>query len=211
MKVLLVNGSPHENGSTYTALTAAAEALKDGGIGTEFFWIGNKPVPGCIACRTCAKTGKCFVDDVVNDFRKLAAEADGFVFGTPVYYASAAGSMVSFMDRVFFSESLGNGGNAFRLKPAATVVVARRGGTTSTFEQINKYLTISQMPVVSSCYWNMAHGNSPDEIRQDTEGMQIMRVLGRNIAYLLNCLEAGRKVGVKPPENEMRIYTNFIR
>ena len=211
MKVLLVNGSPHKNGCTYTALNEAAKALNSEGIDTEFFWIRNKPISGCHACNNCETTGYCFIDDVVNEFRKLAAGADGFLFGTPVYYASANGSMISFMDRVFYSESYGNNGAAFYLKPAATVISARRAGTTATFDQMNKYFTIAQMPIVSSRYWNMVHGMEPGEVLRDKEGLFVMRVLGRNMAYILKCIEAGTKAGVPLPKSEARVITNFIR
>ena len=211
MKVLLVNGSPHENGCTYTALAEAGKALNGEGIDTDFYWIGNDPISGCLACYRCKEAKGCVINDKVNEFRKLAAEIDGFIFGTPVYYASANGSMISFMDRVFYSESFGNEGKAFFMKPAAAVVSARRAGTTAAFDQMNKYFTISQMPVVSSRYWNMVHGNKPEEVAKDEEGLLIMRVLGRNMAYLLKCFEAGKKTGVSLPKTEARIATNFIR
>jgi len=211
MKVMLVNGSPHKNGCTHAALMEAAKELNNEGIDTEVFWIGINPISGCTACMGCESTGRCFIDDGVNEFRKLAAEADGFLFGTPVYYASANGSMISFMDRVFFSEHRGNDGKAFYMKPAAAVISARRAGTTFTFDQINKYFTISQMPVVSAQYWNMVHGMAPDEVRKDVEGMYTMRVLGRNMAYILKCLEAGSKAGLPLPKGETPAKMNFIR
>ena len=211
MKVLLVNGSPHEKGCTFTALTEAAKALNGEGIETGFFWIGNKPVPGCSACYHCKEAGSCITDDVVSDFRKLASDAAGFIFGAPVHYASACGTMVSFMDRVFYSETFGNGGKAFYMKPAAAVVSARRAGTTAAFDQLNKYFTIAQMPVVSSRYWNMVHGNAPEDVLKDAEGLYTMRVLGRNMAYILKCLEAGAGAGVPLPKSEPRVITNFIR
>jgi len=211
MKVLLVNGSPNEKGCTYTALAEAGKTLNSEGIKTDFFWIGNKPIHGCTACYGCRKKGHCCTDDIVNEFRKLASGFDGFIFGTPVYYASANGSLISFMDRVFFSESLGNDGKAFYLKPAAAVVSARRAGTTAAFDQMNKYFTISQMPVVSSRYWNMVHGSKPEDVQKDGEGLYIMRVLGRNMAYILKCLDAGVKAGIESPRIEPRVATNFIR
>ena len=211
MKVLLVNGSPHEKGCTFTALTEVAGALNGEGVDTEFFWIGNKPISGCVACKGCEVAGQCVIDDKVNEFRKLIGGADGFIFGTPVYYAAVNGSMASFMDRLFFSEALGNGGKSFRLKPAAAVISARRAGTTATFDQMNKYFTISQMPVVSSRYWNTVHGIAPEDVRKDGEGLYVMRVLGRNMAYLLKCLEAGAKSGVPLPKEETPVVTNFIR
>jgi multimeric flavodoxin WrbA len=211
MKVLLVNGSPRKNGCTYTALTEVAKTLNSEGIDTDFFWIENEAIQGCISCYSCKAAGQCSIDDGVNKFRKLAAGADGFIFGTPVYYASGNGSMISFMDRVFYSESMGNEGKAFFMKPAAAVVSARRAGTTAAFDQMNKYFTISQMPIVSSRYWNMVHGMKAEDVLKDEEGLYIMRVLGRNMAYILKCFEAGGKAGVALPKSETRIVTNFIR
>ena len=209
MKVLLVNGGPHKEGCTYTALNEVAEELHNQGIETEIFWIGIKPISGCIACHKCSENGKCVFDDVVNEFAKKAKKADGFIFGTPVHYAAASGAMTSFMDRLFYSTS--SDLNIFRLKPAATVVSARRAGTTATFEQLNKYYTITQMPVISSRYWNMVHGSNPEEVKKDEEGMQIMRILGKNMAYYLKCIEAGKEKGIRPPEPEKVTFTNFIR
>ena len=211
MKVLLVNGSPNEKGCTYTALAEAGKAIEDEGLKTEFFWIGNKPVPGCIACAACATSGQCHIDDGVNEFRRLAAEADGFIFGTPVYFASANGSLMSFMDRVFFSEAMGNNCETFYMKPASSIASARRAGTTASLDQINKYFAFAQMPVVSSRYWNVVHGMSPDEVMKDEEGMYTMRVLGRNMAYLVKCLNSAKQAGLPLPKNEAPIWTNFIR
>jgi multimeric flavodoxin WrbA len=208
MKVILVNGSPHEKGCTFTALNEVARTLNEEGITTEFFWIGTKPISGCIACRKCFETKICAISDCVNDFKELAKSADGFIFGSPVHYAGASGAMTSFADRVFYSEM---GSKTFYLKPAACVLSARRAGTTAAFDQLNKYFTINQMPVISSKYWNMVHGNRPEEVLQDLEGMQIMRVLGRNMAWFLKCKEAGLKAGVPWPKQEGFIATNFIR
>jgi multimeric flavodoxin WrbA len=210
MKVLLVNGSPHEKGCTYTALEEVAATLNAEGVETEIFHIGNKPISGCIACRKCLELGRCVFHDSVNDFLELAQAADGFVFGSPVHYASAGGAITSFMDRLFFANML-SGKQAFYLKPAAAIVSARRAGTTATFEQLNKYFTISEMPVISSHYWNMVHGSTPDDVKKDLEGLQIMRTLGRNMAWFLKCKEAGIKAGVALPEREKRVSTNFIR
>ncbi len=207
MKVMLVNGSPHEKGCTYTALCEVAETLNKEGIETEIFWIGNKPVGGCIACGQCREIGKCVFDDVVNVFQQKAKEADGFVFGSPVHYAAASGNLTAFMDRLFYSGAKAD----YFMKPAAAVTSARRAGTTATFDQLNKYFTIQQMPIVSSRYWNMVHGSNAEQAKQDTEGMFTMRVLGRNMAYLLKCQEAGRKAGVELPEQEEPVWTNFIR
>ncbi len=210
MKVLLVNGSPHPKGCTYTALEEVAKTLNEEGIETEIFHIGAKPISGCIACHSCSKTGECVFHDCVNDFLALAKDADGFVFGSPVHYAAASGALTSFMDRAFYSD-MPSGGSAFYLKPAAAIVSARRAGTTAAFDQLNKYFTISEMPVISSCYWNMVHGSTPEEVKQDLEGLQIMRVLGRNMAWFLKLKEAGAKAGVPLPKKEKRFFTNFIR
>lgn len=210
MKVLLVNGSPHKEGCTYTALSEAARALNDEGIDTEIVWIQNKPIGGCIACGGCKGKGKCVFDDIVNEVKEKAYEADGFIFGTPVHYASASGNMTAFMDRLFYSGSK-MGEQAFYMKPAAAVTSARRSGTTATFDQMNKYFTISQMPIVSSRYWNMVHGACAEEVTEDGEGLWTMRVLGKNMAYMLKCFEAGRKAGVMLPAAEEPVITNFIR
>ena len=210
MNVLLVNGSPHANGCTYTALEEVAKTLNTEGIGTEIFQIGTKPLAGCIACESCAKTGRCVFSDGVNDFVDLAKDADGFIFGSPVHYASAGGASTSFMERIFFSDMLA-GRQSFYLKPAAAIVSARRAGTTATFDQLNKYFTISEMPVISSRYWNMVHGFTPEDVKKDLEGLQTMRVLARNMAWFLKCKEAGIKAGVTFPEREETILTNFIR
>jgi multimeric flavodoxin WrbA len=211
MKVLLVNGSPHQKGCTHRALSEVASTLNEEGVETEIFWIGNKPLSGCIACRHCAETGKCVFNDKVNEFLGIAKDADGFIFGTPVHYAAASGAMTSFMDRAFFSDLVGNGNSTFCLKPAAAVVSARRAGTTVTFDQINKYFTIQQMPIISSVYWNMVHGAEPQDVEQDGEGLYTMRVLARNMAYFLKCKEAGEKAGIPLPRVEERVSTNFIR
>lgn len=206
MKVILVNGSPHENGCTRAALDEAAEALNKNGIETEIFWVGNKPVQGCIGCMACKKTGRCFSADNVNEFTEKAKSADGFIFGTPVHYAAASGSITSFMDRAFYS-----GGKALTGKPAAAIVSCRRGGASAAFDQMNKYFTINCMPIVSSQYWNQVHGTTPEEVRKDEEGMQTMRTLANNMAWLLKCIEAGKEKGIVFPEREPFIRTNFIR
>lgn len=210
MKVILVNGGPHKEGCTYTALAEVAKALNEEGIDTEFIWLGVKPIAGCIACRKCFADKKCAAfDDIVNEFAKKAKEADGFVFGSPVHYAGASGAITSFMDRVFYSNITSP--EVFRLKPAAAVCSARRAGTTATLDQLYKYFSISQMPVITSRYWNMVHGTDPDEVRQDEEGMQVMRILGKNMAYHLKCKEIAKKHGITPPEQEKITFTNFIR
>ncbi len=206
MKVLLVNGSPHKQGCTNVALQEVEKTLNANDIQTEIFQVGNRPVSGCIACGKCAETGKCCIDDVVNDFIDIVNQYDGFVFGSPVHYAAASGSLTSFMDRAFYGRS-----HLFSLKPAAAVVSCRRGGASAAFDQINKYFTMNNMPVVTSQYWNMVHGNTPEEVKKDAEGLQTMRMLGTNMAWLLKCIDSGRKTGVPFPEQEARIKTNFIR
>jgi multimeric flavodoxin WrbA len=210
MKVLLVNGSPHKEGCTHTALIEVAETLNDEGIDTEIFWIGIKPIVGCIACRTCAKNGRCAFKDSVNDFLDIAKGADGFIFGSPVHFAAATGAITSFMDRVFFTD-LQSGKQSFYLKPTAAVISARRAGTTATFDQLNKYFTISGMFVIGSRYWNMVHGAKPEDVAKDLEGLQTMRMLARNMAFFLKCKEAGINAGVHLPNLEAPIFTNFIR
>ena len=210
MKVLLTNGSPHRKGCTYTALCEAADALNKNGIDTDIFWIGNKALSGCIGCRSCRKNGVCVFEDTVNEFLDLAGDYDGFVFGTPVHWGAASGSMTSFLDRVFYADLNGQG-NRFYLKPAAAVVSARRAGTTATWDQINKYFALMQMPIITSRYWNIVHGQNPEEARQDLEGMQTMRILGKNMAFFLQCKDMALKMGISLPEQEETVYTNFIR
>ncbi|WP_346664694.1 flavodoxin family protein [uncultured Mailhella sp.] len=206
MQVLLVNGSPHAKGCTFTALSEIAAELEKQGIGSQIFQLGTQPIAGCIGCGACRKTGRCFRDDKVNEALALVPEFDGFVFGSPVYYASASGQLESFLDRLFFS-----GSSLFANKPGAAVVSCRRGGASAAFEQINKYFGMNNMPVVTSIYWNQVHGNTPDEVRQDAEGLQTMRQLARNMAWMLRCFEAGKAAGVPLPEKEPVIRTNFIR
>lgn len=211
MKVLLLNGSPHGAGTTYTALAEVASTLAEEGIETEIVQLGTKALNGCTACLKCRTLGKCALGetDGVNDFLEKASKADGFVFGAPVHYASAAGAVKAFMDRLFYAE--GNSGQGrFYLKPAAAVIAARRGGTTAAFDQMNKYFTVSSMPVISSQYWNMVHGANGEDAKKDLEGMQTMRTLARNMAWFLRCKEAGERAGVARPKLEERVRTNFI-
>ena len=205
MKVLLVNGSHHENGCTYTALAEVEKALQANGIETEIYWIGQNQTSGCKGCWACKKIRKCVIDDGLNEFVEKAAGFDGYVFGSPVYYASAAGALVSFMDRLFYS-----GGRNLAYKPAAAVVSCRRAGASTTFDVINKYFTINNMPIVGSNYWNEIHGNTAEEAAKDEEGLQTMRVLGNNMAWLLKCIELGKLEGLEPVK-EKKIMTNFIR
>ena len=207
MKVLLINGSPKSKGCTYTALCEVAKELEKENIEAEIFHVGNQPIRGCMACGGCSNgSEKCvFNDDTVNIALEKAKEADGFIFGSPVHYAAASGMITSFLDRFFYA------GNCFQYKPGAAIVSCRRGGATAAFDQLNKYFTISNMPIVSSQYWNMVHGNTPEEVKQDLEGMQTMRLLGKNMAWLLNSIEAGKRTGITLPERESRAVTNFIR
>ena len=206
MKVLLVNGSPKPKGCTYTALCEIKAELERNGVDAEIFHIGSKPIAGCLGCKACVKLGKCIQEDIVNESLEKFKEADAYVFGTPVHYAAASGGITSFLDRLFYS----NGKN-FADKPGAVIVSCRRGGATAAFDQLNKYFTISNMPVVSSQYWSMVHGNTPEEVVQDIEGMQTMRTLAKNMAWLLKCIEAGDKAGVIRPQREAKINTNYIR
>lgn len=206
MKVLLFNGSPRVKGCTYTALTEVAKTLEANGVDTEIIHIGGHVVSGCKACGYCSKNGKCVNNDVLNEVIEKVKSADGYVFGSPVHYASASGDITSFLDRLFYVCS-----GSMAYKPGCALCTCRRGGATAAVEQLNKYFTINNMPVVSSNYWNMAHGNTPEEVVQDKEGMQIMRGLGKNMAWLLKCIEAGKANGVTMPEKEDKIKTNFIR
>ncbi len=210
MKVLLVNGSPHKEGCTYTALCEASYALNINGIGTDMFWVTSRPISGCIACHKCRELNRCVLEDSVNEFLELAGDYDGFVFGTPVHWGGASGAMTSFLDRAFYAD-LNGGGNRFMLKPAAAVISARRAGTTAAWDQMNKYFGLMQMPIITSRYWNMVHGTAPEEVRQDLEGMQTMRILGHNMAYFLKCREVGSKLGIPLPPQETTTFTNFIR
>lgn len=207
MKVLLVNGSAKEKGCTYTALSEIGKVLEQEGLETEILWLGAGPLRDCIGCGQCntRHPGCIFDDDGINRIIEKAAGADGFVFGTPVYYAHPSGRILSALDRLFYA-----GKSAFAHKPGAAVASARRAGTTASVDVLNKYFTISEMPVVSSSYWNMVHGNKPEEVLQDREGLQIMRNLARNMAWLIKCIEAGKNQGIFIPENEYTEKTNFI-
>ncbi len=211
MKVMLVNGSPHKSGATKRALDEIANTLEAEGIEVGRFWVGNKPLSGCLGCGYCGTHGgECVCHDAVNEFNALAASYDGYIFGTPVHYAAASGALTSFMDRSFYSQASG-GLDFYPLKPAASVVVARRGGCASTFDQINKYFTILQMPIISATYWNMVYGANADDAEQDAEGLRTMRVLAHNMAYFLRCREAAQAAGVALPPVEPPARTNFIR
>lgn len=205
MKVLLLNSSPHKNGTTYTALCECARALNEQGIETEIYQLGSKPIQDCIGCAKCRTLGKCIFSDSVNEFCEKAKQADGFIFGTPVYYAHPTGQLLSFMDRCFYS-----GGMHFAFKPAAAVSASRRAGGVTSMDVTNKYFSINQMPIVSSTYWNEPHGKNGEEVKSDAEGMATMYNLGRNMAWLLRCIEAGKNAGVEYPQNE-KVLTNFVR
>ena len=206
MKVLLINGSPNEKGCTYTALNEIRGKLQEHRIETEIFHIGKNPISGCIDCGQCGSTGRCAIGDEVNYILDKLDEFDGIVVGSPVYYAGPTGQLCAFLDRLFScSESRMTG------KVAAAIVSCRRGGSTAAFDRLNKYFTISKMVVASSQYWNHVHGNTPDEVLKDIEGLQTMRSLGESIAWLLKSIESGRKADVPAPDYEKKVYTNFIR
>ena len=207
MKVLLLNGSTRKNGCTYLALSEAAKALNGRDVETEIIQMGGGPVRDCTGCNGCAGKGQCvFSDDIVNEMIAKAKKADGFVFGSPVYYAHPSGQILSLLDRVFCA-----GAEVFAHKPAAAVVTARRAGTTASLDVLNKYLLDAEMPIVSSTYWNMVFGPAPELVEQDKEGLQTMRNMGRNMAWLLRCIEAGRQQGPTPPKAEREHWTNFNR
>lgn len=204
MKVILVNGSPHEHGTTYAALNIVAGQLQEEGIETEIFWVGNKPIMGCQGCGQCGKNGRCWYgEDTVNAFLEKAETADGFVFGTSIHFAGTTGFIKSFMDRAFCGKSA-----PYAYKPAAAVIAGRRAGSTSAFDDMNKYFAINCMPIVSSNYWNEVHGSKAEDVAKDEEGCQTMRILGRNMAWLLKCIHQS---GIAVPEMEKKIKTNFIR
>ena len=211
MKVLLLNGSPHKDGCTYMALLEIQKTLKEEGVDSEIYQIGTEPIAACKACYACGKLGKCIIDDKVNDFIQYAELFDGFIFGTPVHYAAASGGITAFLDRVFFTAFRGGKGHIFMHKPGAAIASARRAGTTTALDQINKYFSITQMPIISGRYWNMVHGANHYDVMQDKEGMQNMRILARNMAWHLKCKEAGEKAGIQLPKQEEVIFTNFIR
>ena len=211
MKVLLFNGSPHKNGCTYTALEEISKTLTEEGIESEIYQIGIKSLTPCRGCFACAKIGRCVInDDDVNNFVEKCKEFDGFVFGSPVHYGSADGGITAFLDRAFFVNFTG-GKKVFEHKPGAAIVSARRSGTTAALDQLNKYFAITEMPMISGRYWNMVHGATPDEVKQDLEGMQNMRILARNMAWFLKLKEAGQKAGIEMPKQEEIVFTNFIR
>lgn len=205
MKVLMINGSPNEKGCTYTALSEIADTLKKHDIESEILYLGKTPVAGCIACGKCAGTGRCVFDDKVNETAERIDTFDAVILGSPVYYAGPSGQISSFLDRLFYIA-----GSKMAGKFGASVVSCRRGGASASFDRLNKYFTISNMHIVGSQYWNQVHGNTPEQVRKDEEGLQTMRTLGENMAWLLKCIEAGNKAGVPKPAYEPKLRTNFI-
>ena len=207
MNVLLINGSPHKNGCIFTALSEIAGELEKQDTKTRIFHIGTNAIRGCIACGKCEETGYCtYSDDPVNECIDLMKKADGIIVGSPVHYASPNGALLALLDRAFFASS-----DAFVYKPAAAIVSCRRGGAATAFDVLNKYFTISNMPIVSSQYWNQVHGQTPEEVRQDLEGLQVMRTLGRNMAWLLKCIHVAKETVPYPEQESVRYWTNFIR
>lgn len=206
MKVLLVNGSPNKSGCTNEALIEVAKALQENGIDTEIYWIGNRPISGCLGCGACFESKRCVIKDKVNEFLDKCCEADGFIFGSPVHFAGPSGFIQPFMDRVFYGKA-----SLFKGKPAACIISCRRAGGLSTFDRLNKYFMYSCMPVVSSNYWNGVYGALPEQVKDDKEGLQTMQVLGNNMAWLLKCIELGKNNGVCFPKIEKKIMTSFYK
>ena len=206
MKVILLNGSPKNNGNTFIALNVVSKSLNVEGIDTEIVHVGSKPIRGCLACGQCNNLKECVTRDLVNEVLAKFKDADGLIVGSPVYYASPAGTLISFLDRLFFSAKFDK-----TMKVGASVAVARRGGTTATFDVLNKYFTISNMPIVSSNYWNNVHGAAPGEAKEDAEGLQTMRRLGKNMAFLIKAIRLAKESIPLPTLDEQRQITNFIR
>ena len=212
MKVLMLNGSHNQNGSTRAGLDEMAKVFSAEGVETEIVTVGGKPVADCIACGKCAELKRCvFANDAVNDFAEKAKTSDGFVFGSPVYYAHPSGRIQSFLDRLFFSTMNADRYASLRHKPCASIVVARRAGTSASFDVLNKYATISQMITVGSTYWNEFHALTKEDVPEDAEGVQTLRNLARNMAYVMKCLKAGRDAGIMPPATKEEVFTNFVR
>ena len=204
-KVILLNGSPHKDGTTYRALKEVAETLEREGVLAEIIHVGHLTVKGCSGCYACGKLGKCVHDDIVNEIAEKFKEADGLIIGSPVYYASPNGAFLAQLDRLFYSSRFNKS-----MKIGASVVAARRGGCTASFDVLNKYFTISDMPIVSARYWNQVHGKNAEEAERDLEGLHTMRGLGRNMAFLIKCIRLGKEQ-LPPIEKESKVYTNFIR
>lgn len=207
MKVLMINGSPNQFGSTYTALKHIADSLTEEDISSEIIWLGDKPIQDCVGCDACKKLGKCiFDDDIVNEILEKSKLAHGFIFGSPVYYASPSGRIISALNRLFYA-----GAQHFAFKPASSIVTARRAGTTASLDVLNKYFLINQMPIVSSTYWNMIFGRTADELNRDSEGIQTLKLVGKNMAWILKCINIANCRGENHPQIENKIHTNFIR
>jgi len=206
MKILLINGSPNEHGCTFTALSEVAGTLNKHGVETEIVYLGKKPIAGCIACMKCFETGHCFRDDIVKELQSRLNEFDGIILGSPVYYSNPTGQILSFAQRLFFCKESEMAG-----KLGASVVSCRRGGASATFESLNQFFTICNMPVVPSQYWNSVHGFTPDDVRKDAEGLQTMRSLAENMVWMLRCIKAGEMNGINVPDYEPRLRTHFIR
>jgi len=206
MKVLLINGSPNARGCTYTALSEIVKTLDKHAIDSEIYHIGTKPIAGCIACGKCKSGAPCIFDDGLNEIAARLDEFDALIVGAPIYYAGPSGQSTAFLDRLFYSTA-----GKLTGKPGAAIVSCRRGGASAGFDRLLKYFSINSMPIVTSQYWNQVHGNTPEEVIRDEEGMQTMRTLGENMAWLLKCIEAGKKAGVAEPAKEPRLRTNFIR
>lgn len=212
MKVLMLNGSFNPDGSTSAGLEIMAKTFAEEGVETEIVTVGGKPIADCIACGKCAELKRCvFANDAVNDFAEKAKTSDGFVFGSPVYYAHPSGRIQSFLDRLFFSTMNADRYASLRHKPCASIVVARRAGTSASFDVLNKYATISQMIVVGSTYWNEFHALTKEDVPGDPEGIQTLQNLARNMVYVMKCLKAGRDAGIMPPATKEEVFTNFVR
>ena len=210
-KVILVNAGPHKSGCTDRALHEVASALEENGVDADIFWVGTKPLASCIGCRRCAETGRCVFDDRVNEFTEIALDCDGIVLGSPVHFGAATGAATAFFDRAFYSLRQKAGDSAFRMRVGAAVTSCRRAGNTATIDQLNRYFQLLQMPIVTSRYWNIVHGATADEVERDAEGLQAMRFLGGNMAFLIKAIRAAREAGIEPPAQEPTTYTNFIR
>lgn len=209
-RVILVNARPHQHGCTDRALREVAGALKREGVGGDVFWVGTKPLASCIACKRCAETGRCVFDDRVNDFVKVALDYDGIVLGSPVHFGAATGAATAFLDRAFYALRQSAGDAGFRMKVGAAVTSCRRAGNTATIDQLNRYFQLLQMPIATSRYWSIVHGATAEEVERDEEGLQAMRFLGGNMAFLIKAIRAAREAGMSLPAQEPTAYTNFI-
>ena len=211
LKVLLVNAGPHKAGCTNRALEEVARTLCEEGLVAETFWVGNKPVASCLACRRCDKLGRCVINDRVNDFVALAPDYDGIVLGSPVHFGAATGAATAFYDRAFYALLRSSAGSALRMKVGAAVTSCRRAGNTATIDQLNRYFQLMQMPIATSSYWNIVYGAAPDDVEQDAEGLRTMRTLGRNMAFLIKAINQAEQAGIGPTRLEATVYTNFVR